>query len=54
MDVATGKAHLFVPRLPVEYEVWMGKLLTREQFKDIYGVDEVHYVDEVSDNSVRK
>lgn len=48
LDVGTGKGHLFVPRLPEEYEVWMGKLLSCNQFKNIYGVDEVHYVDEVN------
>ncbi|KAL0829227.1 hypothetical protein ABMA28_004054 [Loxostege sticticalis] len=47
LDVGTGKGHLFVPRLPEEYEVWMGKLLSCNQFKNIYGVDEVHYVDEL-------
>ncbi|XP_028156506.1 xaa-Pro dipeptidase isoform X2 [Ostrinia furnacalis] len=49
LDVSTGKGHLFVPRLPEEYEVWMGKLLSCGQFKNIYGVDEVHYVDEIRD-----
>nr|XP_026493897.1 xaa-Pro dipeptidase [Vanessa tameamea] len=49
LDVKTGKAHLFVPRLPEEYEVWMGKLLTPSEFKKIYGVEEVHYVDELTD-----
>ncbi|KAJ0176056.1 hypothetical protein K1T71_008230 [Dendrolimus kikuchii] len=47
LDVSTGKAHLFVPRLPEEYEVWMGKLLCCVDFKKIYAVDEVHYVDEL-------
>ncbi|KAI5646234.1 metallopeptidase family m24 domain-containing protein [Phthorimaea operculella] len=49
LDVSTGKSHLFVPRLPEEYEVWMGKLLSCDEFKRIYGVDEVHYVDELRD-----
>ncbi|XP_072931446.1 xaa-Pro dipeptidase [Epargyreus clarus] len=49
LDVSTGKSHLFVPRLPEEYEVWMGKLLACEEFKKIYAVDEVHYVDEIRD-----
>ncbi|CAH2090433.1 unnamed protein product [Euphydryas editha] len=49
LDVKTGKAHLFVPRLPEEYEVWMGKLLSLSEFKKIYAVEEVHYVDELTD-----
>ncbi|KAJ2951462.1 hypothetical protein O0L34_g13614 [Tuta absoluta] len=49
LDVSTGTSHLFVPRLPEEYEVWMGKLLSCDEFKRIYGVDEVHYVDELRD-----
>ncbi|XP_049875085.1 xaa-Pro dipeptidase [Pectinophora gossypiella] len=49
LDVSTGKAHLFVPLLPAEYEVWMGKLLTLDDFKNIYGVDEVHYVTQIRD-----
>ncbi|KAG6463381.1 hypothetical protein O3G_MSEX013838 [Manduca sexta] len=49
LDVSTGKSHLFVPRLPEEYEVWMGKLLTCHDFKNIYAVDEVHYVDQLRD-----
>ncbi|KAG7302038.1 hypothetical protein JYU34_013493 [Plutella xylostella] len=49
LDVATSKCHLFVPRLPEEYEVWMGKLLTCSDFQKLYAVDEVHYVDEIAD-----
>ncbi|XP_052742195.1 xaa-Pro dipeptidase [Bicyclus anynana] len=47
LDVTTKKSYLFVPRLPEEYEVWMGKLLTCSEFKKIYGIEEVHYVDEL-------
>ncbi|CAH0727092.1 unnamed protein product, partial [Brenthis ino] len=49
LDVKTRKSHLFVPRLPEEYEVWMGKLLSCSEFQKIYGVDDVHYVDEIRD-----
>ncbi|CAH0625532.1 unnamed protein product [Chrysodeixis includens] len=48
LDVATKKSYLFVPRLPLDYEIWMGKLLSCEDFKQIYAVDEVHYVDELA------
>lgn len=47
LDVATRKAHLFIRRLPEDYEIWMGKLLSCDDFKKIYAVDEVHYVDEL-------
>lgn len=48
VDVATGSATLYVPRLPSEYAVWMGALLTPEDFKQKYEVDTVHYVDEIA------
>ncbi|EDV91477.1 xaa-Pro dipeptidase [Drosophila grimshawi] len=49
IDTKTGKpsAVLFVPRLPDEYETWMGSLLKPDEFKAMYGVDEVYYVDEL-------
>ncbi|XP_026730893.1 xaa-Pro dipeptidase isoform X2 [Trichoplusia ni] len=48
LDVATRKSYLFVPRLPIDYEIWMGKLLSCEDFKKLYAVDEVYYVDELA------
>lgn len=48
IHVNTGKATLFVPRLPAEYATWMGSLLTCDEFQETYGVDSVRYVDEVS------
>uniref|UniRef100_A0A1B0FV12 Xaa-Pro dipeptidase n=1 Tax=Lutzomyia longipalpis TaxID=7200 RepID=A0A1B0FV12_LUTLO len=48
VDVFTCRSLLFVPRLPEEYAVWMGRLLTKEDFKLKYQVDEVHYADEVN------
>ncbi|ALC46571.1 Dip-C [Drosophila busckii] len=49
IDVKTGGATavLFVPRLPEEYETWMGQLLEPKDFKAMYEVDEVYYVDEM-------
>jgi Xaa-Pro dipeptidase len=40
-------ATLYCPRLPAEYAVWMGKILTPSDFVAIYGVDECLYVDEM-------
>mmetsp|Transcript_15472 Transcript_15472/g.39418 ORF Transcript_15472/g.39418 Transcript_15472/m.39418 type:complete len:490 (+) Transcript_15472:22-1491(+) len=45
VDVATGKATLFVPKLPEEHAVWLGNIPTLEVFKDKYGVDEVCFED---------
>lgn len=32
-DLATGQSMLFIPRLPESYAVWMGSLLTPQDFK---------------------
>ncbi|CAG2103415.1 unnamed protein product [Medioppia subpectinata] len=49
IDVSTGRSLLFVPQLPQSYAIWMGKLLTLQDFKDIYGVDECHYVSQINE-----
>eukprot|EP00112_Aurelia_sp_Birch-Aquarium-sp1_P008875 Seg199.10 transcript_id=Seg199.10/GoldUCD/mRNA.D3Y31 product="Xaa-Pro dipeptidase" protein_id=Seg199.10/GoldUCD/D3Y31 len=48
LDVDSGKSMLFIPRLPEEYVVWMGKIHPREHFKKLYEVDEVYYTDEIA------
>ncbi|XP_017884511.1 xaa-Pro dipeptidase [Ceratina calcarata] len=48
IDVATGSSILFVPRLPEEYGIWQGKLLSLEDFKKRYAVNEVRYTDEIA------
>jgi Xaa-Pro dipeptidase len=48
VDINSGKSTLFVPHLPEEYSIWMGKLLTLDDFQKKYEVDECFYVDEVS------
>ena len=47
LSLQTKKATLFIPRLSAEYEVWCGKIQTPQYFKELYGVDEVLYVDEL-------
>ncbi|KAI3437610.1 hypothetical protein D9Q98_000062 [Chlorella vulgaris] len=47
-DIRTGRAFLFMPRLPASYAVWMGHILRLEEAKAKYSVDEVRYVDELS------
>jgi len=47
LDIDSKKAYLFVPKLPPIYAVWMGKIKTCDEFKEIYQVDEVRYTDEI-------
>lgn len=48
LELGTGKSTLFVPHLPEDYAVWMGRLLTLDDFKKKYAVDDVFYVDQVN------
>ncbi|XP_020653507.3 xaa-Pro dipeptidase [Pogona vitticeps] len=48
VEVDSGNAILFIPRLPESYAVWMGKIHPPEYFKQKYAVNEVHYTDELS------
>ncbi|CAL8096915.1 unnamed protein product [Orchesella dallaii] len=47
--VSDGASVLFVPRLPDEYAVWMGRIAPLESYRVRYEVDEVYYVDEIVD-----
>lgn len=47
VQVETGRSVLFVPKLPEEYGVWMGHLHTLEEYKAMYEVDEVKYVEDI-------
>jgi len=47
VHVDTGAAIVFVPRLPSEYAVWLGKIYPATYFKEKYGVNEGRYVDEL-------
>lgn len=49
MDISTGKAFLFTPRLSEDYAVWMGKIHTLSDLKEMYEVDEVYYTNEMED-----
>jgi Xaa-Pro dipeptidase len=47
INVQNGQSILFIPRLPPSYVAWMGKIKEPEEFKKMYHVDQVHYVDEL-------
>jgi len=48
IDIATKQSILFVPRLGSEYEVWCGPKPTHAMYQDKFGVDAVHYIDEMT------
>ncbi|CAH0562011.1 unnamed protein product [Brassicogethes aeneus] len=48
VDVQSGEAHLFVPRLPEAYAVWMGPLHTLEDFSKKYDIGNVYYTNELT------
>lgn len=45
----TGRSILFCPRLDPVWAIWDGKIYPPSHFQEVYGVDEVHYVDEIPD-----
>jgi Xaa-Pro dipeptidase len=47
IQVGTGKSILFIPRLPEEWGVWMGRIHPPSHFQDRYEVDETYYDDEI-------
>jgi Xaa-Pro dipeptidase len=47
INIQNGESILFIPRLPPSYIAWMGKIKEPDEFKEIYHVDKVYYVDEL-------
>lgn len=45
VEIPSGKATLFIPKLPEEYKIWCGSIIPPEQFRDIYDVDDVQFID---------
>ena len=43
----SGKSTLFIPKLPQEYKIWCGDIHPPEEFKAMYDVDEVLYVNDL-------
>lgn len=48
INLGTNDSYLFVPKLPADYAIWQGKLHTLDDFKKRYGVEEVHYTDDIA------
>jgi Xaa-Pro dipeptidase len=48
VEVDSGRALLFVPRLPADYATWMGEIYPPEHFQRKYAIDTVHYTDEIA------
>ncbi|KAF0685840.1 Aste57867_22315 [Aphanomyces stellatus] len=48
LDLTTGHSLLFVPRLSAEWALWCGDRPPLDWFRVHYGVDAVHYVDELA------
>lgn len=47
INVQNNEAILFIPRLPPSYTAWMGRIKEPDEFKQIYHVDHVYFVDEL-------
>lgn len=46
--VETGSSYLFIPHFPDDYAVWMGKIYDCAHYKKKYGVDHVHFVEDMA------
>ncbi|CAF0961215.1 unnamed protein product [Rotaria sordida] len=47
INIQNNQSILFIPRLPPSYVAWMGKIKEPDEYKKIYHVDHVYYVDEL-------
>jgi Xaa-Pro dipeptidase len=47
VDVDTGKAIIFIPRLPDAYLVWSGQIHPPEHYRKLLAVEEAFYTDEI-------
>ncbi|KAG9398054.1 hypothetical protein AC1031_015080 [Aphanomyces cochlioides] len=48
LDLTAREALLFVPRLSAEWALWCGDRKPLDWFQSHYGVDEVHFIDELA------
>jgi len=49
LELSTGRATLFIPRLPQEYRIWCGEIHPPSVFASSYAVDEVVYTEAMTD-----
>ncbi|KAK9888651.1 hypothetical protein WA026_000880 [Henosepilachna vigintioctopunctata] len=47
IEVDTEITHIFIPKFPQEYAVWMGKILEKEEWSKKYAIENVHYVNDM-------
>jgi len=47
IELPSGRATLFVPRLPAEYAIWMGEVKSAEAFRDAYRLEAAAYTDQL-------
>ena len=48
VEVRTGRATLFIPKLPASYAVWMGHIHPPEHFAVLYEVEDARYVEDLA------
>jgi Xaa-Pro dipeptidase len=48
IDIETDECTLFMPRLPDEYAIWMGKIQPPSFFKAKYAVDDVVFAEDIA------
>ncbi|XP_039255491.2 xaa-Pro dipeptidase-like [Styela clava] len=49
IDIDSGKATLFMPKLPDSYKVWLGEIYSLGHFKAKYAVEDVQYTADVAE-----
>lgn len=47
LSLETGEATLFMPRLPEAYAIVMGRIRPPAEFRELYGVESVRFIDEL-------
>lgn len=47
IDISSKKSYLFIPKLPEEYAVWMGKIQPPEFYRNLYAVDNAFYIEDL-------
>lgn len=54
INIYNTKSTLFIPKYPTEHSIWIGPIPTKEDYKKKYYVDEVEYVDDISEYFSKK